>query len=395
MKKKYSLKTVIALMLVASALTWSAFVIIIGYPFGAFSGRADRVRDFAALLMRIDELFIGEYDDAEISDAAMRATVDALDDNWSFYMPPEEYKQHLDSIGNRYDGIGITVASDGETGAFRVVQVFSDSAAETAGLIPGDLIIAVDGASVAGLTTDELRIMLFRPIGDTAELSVERADVGTLFLTVAYSVVFIDPVSYEMLDGSIGYVDISNFNEGTSGSFVSAVENLLEQGASALIFDVRGNPGGFVTEVTGMLDYLLPEGEIFVMVDRNGNETITMSGPEEIDVPAVVLVDRFSFSAAEYFAAILSEYGRAEIVGEQTTGKSRMQKTVVLPGGGALHISFAQYLTKNRVSLHDTGGILPDHQAVLTDDELALYFSGSLEKEHDPQLQKAISVLQT
>jgi len=200
-------------------------------------------------------------------------------------------------------------------------------------------------------------------------------------------------VSYELLDGDIGFLKIANFNEGSAQRFIAAAEDLIGQGAQTFVFDVRGNPGGLVSEVTGMLDYLLPEGEIFIAVDRSGTETITTSDPEYVDLPAVVIVDSLSFSAAEYFAAMLREYSRADIVGEQTTGKSRMQKTVGLPGGGAINISFAQYLTKNRVSLHDVGGVSPDHEVILTDDERLLFFSGRLERDLDPQIQKALSLV--
>jgi len=393
MKKKYSLKFVITLMLIASALTWSAIYLIVGFPFGASSNRSDAVRDFAALLTRIDELYIGEYDNSDVADAAMRAAVEALGDEWSFYLTAAEYSRYLENSQNRYDGIGITVTTDEETGAIRIVSVFSGSAAEAAGLLPGNLLTAVDGESVVGFTVSELRSILLRPIGDSVELTVVRADDSVEILTAVYSVVFLDPIYYELVEDDIGYISISNFNQGSAKSFISAVRSLLAQGADAFIFDARGNPGGFVTEMTEMLDFLLPEGEIFITVDRSGEETITYSGSDFQDLSAVVIVDRFSFSAAEYFAAMLREYDRAEIVGEQTTGKSRMQMTVRLPSGGALNISFAQYLTKNRVSLHDTGGVSPDHPVSLSDDERFLYYSGNLSLDSDPLIQKAISLL--
>jgi len=164
-------------------------------------------------------------------------------------------------------------------------------------------------------------------------------------------------------------------------------------GALALMIDLRGNYGGYVSEVTEILDYLLPEGEIFVTVYRDGSESITRSDASFIDLPAVVLVDRNSFSGAEYVAALLREYDYAPIVGEQTTGKSRMQKPVELPGGGAINISFAEYLTKNRVSLHDAGGLTPDYEIVLSVDDMYLFQSGRLELDDDPQFQKALQVL--
>jgi carboxyl-terminal processing protease len=196
-----------------------------------------------------------------------------------------------------------------------------------------------------------------------------------------------------MLDGNIGYVRLRNFDEGAGDRFIAAVNELIESGAVAFIYDVRSNPGGRVGEVTQILDFLLPEGEIFISVDRSGEEQITMSDADFIDVPAVVLVNSYSFSGAEYFAAMLDEYDYAVTAGEQTTGKNRMQSTIALPNGGAVHISTGHYLTKNRVSLFDTDGYTPNYIVTLSEDEWNLFIRGNLEKDNDPQIQKAISVI--
>ena len=393
MKKRFSITAVIMLMLIASALTWFALIIIVGYPFAANSNKSGEVRDFAALLTKIEELYIGDYDQEYIAAEAMRATVYALGDPWSFYMTPAEYASYLDSSGNRYEGLGINIVTDEETGAMVIVSVFRDSSAEAAGIAAGDMIIAVDGTEIYGMTIPDVKEILTRPLGETARLTLIRADGSVESVDVVYDVIHIDPVSYEMLDGNIGYIILSNFNEGAAQRFIYAANKLVDQGASGFVFDFRGNPGGFVTEVTAILDFLLPEGEIFVAVDRNGHETVTKSDEAFLDTSAVVMVDRYSFSGAEYVTALLAEYGYAPVVGEQTTGKSRMQMHVELPGGGAINISFAEYLTKNRVSLHDAGGLTPHHEVVLSEEEMSLLYSGSLAIEDDPQLQKALELL--
>jgi len=368
-------------------------MLFVGIPLGAMSGRSNLVRDYAALLTRIDDFFIGEFDEEHVTTAAMRAAIDALDDPWSFFMTAEEYERNQDHTLNRYPGIGVTVVFDDEAGYIRVVEVFRGSAAETAGILPGDLILAVDGEDSAGISLPELRGKLRRPIGQSAQIKIERSGGETETVEVVFSHITIIPLSYEMLDDGIGYIRLYNFNAGSADGFIGAVRSLMSQGAVGLIFDMRGNGGGWVTEMTQMLDFLLPEGDIFVAVDASGRETVTTSGPDYLDMPMVVLVDRFSFSGAEYFAAIMSEFGFAQTVGEQTTGKSRMQRVVRLPGGGAINISIAEYLTKNRVSLHDAGGFTPDYTVLLTDEELALFLTDSL--EYDPQLQKAIYLLAT
>jgi len=382
-------------MLLASALTCLVLALTVGRQLGVFSGRLEHVYQFAALLDKIEGHFIGEYDESDISVAAMRAAVDALDDDWSYYLTPEERTRQTQRTSNRYSGIGVGVVPDEDTGGMRVQYVYAGSSAEKAGILPGDIIIGVDGTDVTGYDMDMLRDTLARPIGSAAEIEILRDSGVTQTLSVMYELVFDDPVSYEMLDGDIGYISLSNFNSGSADSFISAAGNLIESGARSFVFDVRNNYGGLLSEMLEMLNYLLPEGgELFVAVGKSGEEQIFYNtGPNSIDLPAVVLADRYSYSAAEYFAAILREYDYAEIVGEQTTGKGRSQQVIELPGGGAINISTAQYLTKNRVSLHDAGGIIPDHQIILTDDEHSMFLSGRLANEDDPQLRQAIELL--
>ena len=394
MKKKYSLGFVLTLMLIASALTCLIFVSISRLQFSVY-GNKNQVagRNFTAMLERIEEMYIGEYEIADVYAAAMRATVDALEDRWSYYMTPEEYAEYQISVRNQYTGIGVSVVIDEEAGGMGVLYTYRGSPAEKSGILSGDVITGVDGESLAGLDLNEIRDLLARPIGETAELTVLRLDGTIETILVMYDMIFVDPISYEMLDGKIGYIEIANFEGGSADGFITAVDWLLAEGAVSLVFDVRGNGGGRVNEMTRMLDYLLPEGEIFISVDRNGREDIIWSDSEMVEIPAVVIVDRYSFSAAEYFAATLNEYGYAEIVGEQTTGKSRSQRTEQLPDGGALHISTSQYLTKNRVALYDVGGVTPDYQIRLSDEEFQLLLSGNLDKDADPQLKMAVSVL--
>ena len=380
-------------MLVASALTCLVIALTFGRELGVFDGRFGYVREYSELLMRIDEFYIGEYDMADVSAASRRAAVAALGDRWSYYLTPEEYAEHLESANNRFTGIGISISIDESAGGMRVEYVFRGSPAETAGIIPGDVITGFDGEDITHLALEDTRNIFARPIGTTVELTVLREGSVIETITAVYDIVFVDPVSFDMLYETIGYITISNFDSGAADSFIAAVDELIESGAQSFIFDVRNNGGGRVWELTLMLDHLLPEGEIFIAVDRHGNEEIIISSPDMIDLPTIVLVNRYSFSAAEYFAAMLREYDYAYIIGEQTSGKSRSQILVPLSCGGAMRISSGQYLTKNRVSLYDVGGVTPDHLLDMTDEEFALFRSRNLEKADDPQLQLAISLL--
>ena len=380
-------------MLIVLALTCLITLLVICRQLGIFSGRYAAVRDYAALLEKIDEVYIGQYDEDDISAAAMRAAVDALDDRWSYYLTPDEYADFLDNVNNRYAGIGVGVVADDVHGGMMVTFVYKGSAAETAGILAGDVIIGIDGEDLSGSDLEDMKNRLARALGETVELTVLRAGGNVETVTAYYSYVFIDPVSFVMLEGDTGYISLADFDKGSARSFISACEELMSAGAGAFIFDVRGNGGGRLAEMTEILDYLLPEGDIFVAVDRSGTEEVTISGPGGVDLPAAVLIDRYSFSAAEYFAAMLKEYGRAVLVGEHTTGKNRVQTTYELPGGGALHISSGQYLTKERVSLYDVGGVSPDFPVDLTEEEFALLYYGILDFGDDPQLVAALAAL--
>lgn len=392
MEKKVSLKITLTLMLFASALTCLILALTIGRELGMFTDRFGVVREYATLLQRIDEYFIGDFDLAEVSAESKRAAIRALGDRWSYYMTAEEFAASLARAANRSPGIGITAGIDEETGGMRVFSVLQDTPAMTAGLLGGDVILEIDGDDITHLRFEEMRTKLARPIGSTVELTVMREDGAIDVLTLLFSWIFRNPVSYEMLDDGIGYIAISNFDGESANNFIAAIESLIQQGAQGVVFDVRNNPGGRVAELTRILDHLLPEGEIFIAVDRDGEDIIT-SGPGMTEIYAVVLVNENSFSAAEYFAAMLREYEYAYIIGAQTTGKSRMQRAIELPGGSAIRLSTAEYLTKNRVSLYNEGGVIPDYPVDFTDEEFVALWHGTLENDDDSQLQKALSVL--
>ena len=393
MRRTHRILLTLTLMLLASALTCLILALTLGRELGLFNDRFMDIREYAALLRRIDETYIGDPDRNEVTASALRAAVLSLGDRWSYYLTSEEYEEYINSSNNRYTGIGVTASVDEETGGIEIQSIYKDSAASNAGLAVGDIITGVDGVSVIGTDLEAFRVLLSRQIGETAILTIIREAAGTLDIIVEYGYVFVDPVEYELLEGSVGYIALMNFDGGSGERFIEAVDQLIETGATSLIFDVRGNGGGRVSEMTMILDYLLPEGDIFVAVDKEGSEEIIVSQPDSIDIPSAVLINRHSYSAAEYFAATLSEYEYSVTFGQQTTGKSRSQMTYRLPNGGAIHISTGQYLTKNRVSLYDTGGLTPDNIILMTDEEDELWALGRLSYEDDPQLTAALDFL--
>lgn len=335
--------------------------------FGGWGGLA-AAQKFSAINQVIDEYYIGEYESDKITDAAFSALISELGDDWSYYMSADEYADYLETSSNQMSGIGVTIMLDEETGYMKIMSVMPDTPAERAGLKPNETIVAIAGKDIIGLDMSEVRERIRDHADENFSINVLDENGVEREVTLAVETISITPVTHELRDDDVGYIRISNFSEGAADAFEAAVNELVEDGAIGLVIDVRTNPGGRVTQVSKMLDLLLPECEIFISVDESGTETVTSSDEDFIDIPVVVLIDANSYSAAEFFAAALSEYGRAVTVGEQTTGKSRSQITVELSDGSAVHISSAAYLTPNRVDLAEIGGITPDIEVGITDE---------------------------
>ena len=199
--------------------------------------------------------------------------------------------------------------------------------------------------------------------------------------------------TYTMTEDKIAIITIANFDADCARQSIAAVEQAQAEGAKAIVFDVRNNPGGMKTELVELLDYLLPEGVLFRSVDYAGEEEIDESDAACLDLPMAVLVNNESYSAAEFFAAALQEYDAAEIVGTQTYGKGNFQSTFPLSDGSAIAISIGKYYTPKGVSL--TGvGITPDVVVELSDEEAVKLYYNQLPMEEDPQMQAALALFQ-
>lgn len=347
---------------------------------------------FASVYNILDEYFVGEADMETVSDAAYGAMVGAIDDRWSYYMTAEQYEDYKEMQTNIYEGVGITVKADEEGGLPRVTGVTPESPAALAGIKVGDLLAELDGERLEGMTANEIKKLISGKGDSEFTLSLQSEDGSEREVVLSTATIFSNPIEYELLDSDIGYIKIRNFEGKCAEGAIAALEELTAQGAKGIVFDVRNNPGGLLSELTKLLDYLLPEGDIFISADVNGNEKIITSDADSVDIPMAVLVNANSYSAAEFFAAALSEYDAAKVVGQQTTGKARAQINLPLSDGSAVHLSTSSYLTPGRVDLVETGGLTPDFVVELTEEEEELLAAQELPKRNDKQLQKAISV---
>ena len=339
----------------------------------------------------IETYFIDDYDEDTLADGAASGMVDATGDEWSYYLSADEVSAYEESMANAYVGVGITITEDAEAGGMRVEEVVSGGPAEEAGIRVGDLLLAVEGEDVLPLGIDGTRNLVrgeegtrvnmhFSRNGSEYDVSVERRSIETPVVTG------------ELLDGSIGYVKIDNFDERSAAETIAFVKDLIGQGVEALLFDVRFNPGGYADELVKVLDYLLPEGDLFRSVDYAGREEVDTSDASCVELPMAVLVNEDSYSAAEFFAAALQEYEWATIVGSQTYGKGNFQTAFYLSDGSMVNLSIGKYYTPGGKSLSETG-VTPDVVVDLDDEQYALLYYNALEQADDPQFQAAIDTL--
>lgn len=392
-KKEFRWLKQIILVLAAMALT---AVLTAGVMIRLYGGRniMPYVSKFGVLMQGVEKYYIGEADLDAAAEAAYHTLVASTTDRWSYYMTAEETKAYSDYSKNQYPGIGVTVETDPEAEYMLTISaVNKDSPAEHGGLQVGDVFLSADGQDCAGMTINELKAIIQTHVDQELAITVNRGGEA-VEVTVFCVTIQTEPVSYALLEDGVGYIKVENFEDGSADGFINAAEELLEeQDASALVFDMRGNPGGQLTELLEMLDYLLPECEMFVSVDREGKEKVYTSDKDCVTVPMAVLIDGDSYSAAEFFAAALWEYELAVTVGQPTSGKGRSQTTLFFSDGSALHISNKRYLTPKRVDLSEEGGLQPDVPAALTAEEAVQFASGHLAYAADPQLQAAVDAV--
>lgn len=379
--KVFKILSYVLTALLASAITLLAVVIFAGNGYTKLEQLEDLILD----------KYIGEADRTAMEDAAAEAMVGALGDRWSYYLSAEEYQDYQEQMANAYVGIGVTIQQREDGKGLNVVAVTAGGSAEEAGVLAGDVIIGVDGRSIADMRTSDVKNLIRGKEGTTVNLTVLRGAVE-LEITVTRKQIQTPVATAALLDHNIGLITIENFDSRCADETIAAIESLLEQGAEKLIFDVRYNPGGYKSELVKVLDYLLPEGLLFRSEYYNGKIQDDMSDADCLDVPMAVLVNGSSYSAAEFFAAALREYDRAVIIGEQTCGKGYFQNTFRLKDGSAVGLSVGKYYTPKGVSLAGVG-ITPDVVREVDDETAAQIYAGTLDPTEDPQIQAAVEAL--
>ncbi len=345
----------------------------------------------AESIVLINTQFVGEYDGNVVADRAISGMVDALGDRWSYYLDQEAYKAQNQRRANSFVGVGVTVNYEREEGLL-IVSVEPGGPAELGGLQPGEVIAAVDGQPAAGEARYEAAGWIQGEENTTVVLTVLSEDGTSRDVTLTRARISNHSVTWKLLGDGTAVITVKNFYTGCGQQGESAMEEAVAAGAERIVFDVRNNPGGYITELTYFLDAILPEGIIFRTTGPLGVEQKTESDSRCVELPMAVLVNESSYSAAEFFAAELQESDWAIIVGTETSGKGYSQITYPLLHGGALAISTHTYRTGEGVSLIGTGLTL-DVEVDLEEEKRSELSAGILDPGEDTQLQAAIGAL--
>lgn len=349
----------------------------------------EKLDEIVALL---NEVYVDGYDTDKLGDYLAQAAVAATGDRWSYYVSAEDYDAFVESNENAYVGIGVTVeSSDDLTDGVQITKVTPNSPAEEAGIEADDRIYAVEGETVESLGLDGTKNRIRGEEGTEVTLTILRGE-KKFDVTVKRASVEVEVVKYSMLDGSIGYIKINNFEANSADRTIEAIDALRGQGAKALVFDLRFNPGGRKDELVRVLDDLLPEGPLFRSVDYKGNESVDYSDADCVELPMAVLVNGDSYSAAEFFAAALQEYDWATVVGTKTCGKANYQQTFRLSDGSAVAVSTGHYQTPHGVTLANVG-VTPDEIVEVDNKTYLELYKEAVAVKDDAQLQAAIKAV--
>jgi carboxyl-terminal processing protease len=350
---------------------------------------------------RIQADYVDEIDDETLVDGAVRGMIEyGLGDPYSGYLPQSQFERALDDLSGEFSGIGAEVGMENlddpddlaactvvtTACAIVIVAPLDGSPAEAAGLRPGDRILAVDGSSTAGESLSTLVFQIRGEAGTDVTLTIGRDD-SELDVTITRAVIDLQEVRSELIDGDVARLRLSSFTDRSTALLRDALRSLLDQGATGIVLDLRGNPGGYIVAAQGVASQFLPEGQLLFTVESGDDvqRWTADGGGLAVDpaIPLVVLVNGGSASASEIVAAALQETGRATIVGTPTFGKNTVQIWHDLPQGGGLRLTTDRWFTPGHGSVAP-GGVQPDVVVEAPDDP---------DSDEDPQLERAVEIL--
>ena len=280
----------------------------------------------------INQYYLDEIDQNEVESWMYKGLIAGLGDTYAAYYTKEELQKTTEATSGSYKGIGAVLTQDRTTGLVTIVRCYEGTPSAEAGLLPGDVIYSINDTAVTGTDLTEVVSMIKTEPGDTVKIEVVReGEDDYLSFDVGRAAIEVPTVYSEMLEGKIGYIEITEFDTITETQFAEALQSLENQGMEKLIIDLRNNPGGVLSTVCNMLEQILPEGLIVYTEDKDGNRTEYKSkGGNEFQKPLAVLVNGNSASASEIFAGAVKDYGIGTLVGTKTFAKGIVHRIITL-----------------------------------------------------------------
>ena len=309
-----------------------------------------------------------KLDASQLSQAAIKGMVEALDDPYTSYLDAETYQLSLSSLEGKFEGIGAQVAV--EDNQLVIIAPIADSPADKVGIRAGDIILEIDGKPTAEMSLAEAVLFIRGPRGTSVKLLVlHQGETEPGEIEIVRAEIELTSVRFEMRQG-IAYVNITYFSEGTDEELSPVLDSITSEAATGIILDLRSNPGGLLSAVVDVASHFLKEGVVVDVVDNQGNHTTIAVKPKQVttDLPLVVLVDSYSASGSEVLAGALQDYGRATIAGTKTFGKGSVNVLHQLKDGSGLYITTARWLTPNG-RLIEGEGIAPDYKLEVEEED--------------------------
>ena len=334
----------------------------------------------------VHEQFVDQpVDDTVLMQGAIRGMMEALGDDYTYYMEPQVFESETLSLQGSYEGIGAYVDVEGDY--LTIISPIEGSPADEAGLQPGDKIIAIDGEDMTGVAPEEVRQKVLGPDGSEVTLTIAReGEQGPLEFVITRSKIVISSAEGRMLDDGIGYVDINTFGDNTTQELRQALDELMAQNPRGLIIDLRNNGGGYLSTSIEVSSEFIEDGVVLYeqFGDGRREEYSATGNGRATEIPLVVLINEGSASASEILAGALQDYDRAKLVGMQSFGKGSVQIRQPLSNQGAARVTIAKWLTPDERAIEDVG-LTPDVIVEMTQEDF--------DAELDPQLDAAVETL--
>jgi carboxyl-terminal processing protease len=302
-----------------------------------------------------------EANSTTLNEGAVRGMVQALNDPYSAYLSPDEYKLSQSDLQGTFGGIGAQVGLNNDNQPV-ILAPLENSPAAKAGIKTGDVILAVNGKSIQGLSLTETVLLIRGPAGTTVKLLIQHQGESTpVEVDIVRAQITAPTVTYRMM-GNITYVDITIFSENTNDELNAGLQALDLKDSTGIILDLRDNPGGLVSDVVDVASHFIKEGVIVTLVDNKGDRSSQSAHPNGVytDLPIVVLVNQYTASGSEVLSGALQDYHRATIAGNITLGKGSYDSFFQLSDGSAIYLTIGRWLTPDGREIEGKG-ITPDY----------------------------------